>query len=169
MTMRTIWHFTLTVLVAFACLLPSRLPAQINPTNPYIIWNAEAPTNHPATNTAAVVSSTPQASTNAPIVLKPGQPTVASNPWMMLVGIAVPLLIALAKQEIPKLPGWALPILAPLLGAGADYLLGLAGMNNAGPLIGAAYGLAGVGLREIKDQVQQKAGDLAAPKPPPVP
>src|SRR5205823_5690988 len=43
------------------------------------------------------------------------------------IGVVVPLLIALIKMEIPKLPTWCLPLLAPALGALADCVFSLRG------------------------------------------
>lgn len=70
----------------------------------------------------------------------------------MLIPLVVPLLIALLKQVWAKVPGPLLPILAPILGAGADMLSGWSGAGSFGPQWGAALGAAGVGLREIYDQ-----------------
>jgi hypothetical protein len=49
----------------------------------------------------------------------------------------------------------ALPIVAPVLGALADIALHYAGVSTLGPTFGALLGSAGVGLREIQDQIKQ--------------
>lgn len=73
--------------------------------------------------------------------------------WTLLIPVIVPLVIAGFKLGISRLPGWLLPIIAPLLGgvldAGIAYLTG----NPANPLMGAILGSAGVGVRELKDQL----------------
>ena len=75
----------------------------------------------------------------------------------LLIPIVVPLLIAGIKKLAPKMPSWALPILAPVLGA---LSAGLSGV--ADPTTGAVLGSAGVGAREIVDQVRKASG---TPKP----
>jgi hypothetical protein len=49
----------------------------------------------------------------------------------------------------------ALPIIAPVLGAVADIALHYAGVSTLGPLWGMVLGSAGVGLRELQDQLKQ--------------
>jgi hypothetical protein len=66
---------------------------------------------------------------------------------------------------VPSIPAWLLPILAPLLGAGADIVLHYAGVVTLGATWGALLGSAGVGLREIQDQVKQRLG--VTPSAPP--
>lgn len=75
-----------------------------------------------------------------------------------LLAVVVPLIIAVFKAKIPwlteKAP-WALPLLAPVIGAAGDFLLGLlAGVPSTG-LGGALAGLAGVGVREVVDQAKK--------------
>jgi hypothetical protein len=71
-----------------------------------------------------------------------------------LIPILVPALIAVLKTLTPQLPKHWLPILAPVLGA----LLDLASTQSlgAGTAWGAALGSAGVGLREILDQIKKR-------------
>ena len=96
-------------------------------------------------------------SATAPAPASPG-------PFTALIPLAVPVIIALLKNVMPKIPGVWLPILAPLLGAGADIVMHFAGVSTLGPLWGAVLGSAGVGLRELQDQVKQAV--LPAPAPP---
>lgn len=78
-----------------------------------------------------------------------------SNGFLLaLIPVLVPLLVALGKWALPKVPLWILPILAPALGAAVDYLSALATGAAANPLLGAALGSAGVGVREIFDQTK---------------
>ncbi len=74
----------------------------------------------------------------------------------MMIPVIVPLILSAVKRLIPKIPSWWLPILAPLLGAVVDMVGYYAGMQSLGPVWGAALGSAGVGLREIADQTNQR-------------
>ncbi len=80
-----------------------------------------------------------------------------------ILPLLVPIIIAGFKVVLPKLPGWTLPIVAPALGALIDYIGSLTplGTGAAHPLLAAALGSAGVGLREMVTQVK----DLAALPP----
>lgn len=93
-----------------------------------------------------------------------GAPASAAppSPWVSLIPLAVPVLIMVLKMLIPNIPGVALPIIAPLLGAAADIVLHYAGASTLGPTWGAVLGSAGVGLREIYDQVKQSVTTPAA-------
>ncbi len=82
-----------------------------------------------------------------------GSPSV--SPLTALIPLAVPVVIALLKAFLPKIPGMALPIIAPMLGAVADIALHYAGVTTLGPLWGMVLGSAGVGLRELQDQLKQ--------------
>lgn len=89
---------------------------------------------------------------------EPGATTTATTTqpvnWaMLLIPVVVPVVIAIAKMLIPKLPKWTLPILAPLLGAAADYLATNSFGN--GTIMGVIAGFAGVGLRELVDQLRK--------------
>jgi hypothetical protein len=85
----------------------------------------------------------------------PSATASAVSPFMALIPLAVPVLIALLKTAAPKIPSYLLPIIAPLLGSGADIALHYAGVSTLGPLWGAVLGSAGVGLRELQDQLKQ--------------
>src|SRR3990172_2445514 len=78
------------------------------------------------------------------------------NLWQIAIPIVVPLVIAGLKWGLDWLPGWTLPILAPLLGGVADAVLAWVAGGVSNPLLGAALGSAGVGIREVVDQVKQK-------------
>jgi hypothetical protein len=72
-----------------------------------------------------------------------------------LIAVVVPIIIAAFKGLLPRIPTWALPLLAPVLGAGGDVAIGLlAGVDSSG-LAGALAGLAGVGVREVVDQARK--------------
>lgn len=82
------------------------------------------------------------------------------------IPLIVPLAIALAKAEIPKLPGWILPLLSTVLGVicdqGATALTG----TSSPWWVGAILGAAGVGVRELKDQVHQRLITAIGPSTP---
>ena len=69
--------------------------------------------------------------------------------------IIVPIVVSLFKGFIPKIPKWLLPITAVLLGVGADYINEIISGASLGAYWGAALGAAGVGIREIFDQVKK--------------
>ena len=97
--------------------------------------------------------------------------TSAATPtpsWLSaLIPVAVPIAIAGLKLLVPKLPGWTLPtIAAPLFGLCADLALHYAGVTTLGPVWGALLGSAGVGLREIQDQVKQQVSAPPTAQPP---
>lgn len=77
------------------------------------------------------------------------------SPWQLLIPVLVPVIIAGVKWALPKVPPFALPILAPLLGAGLDIVLHYAGVTSSNGVLGAVLGAAGVGLREVVDQVKK--------------
>lgn len=71
--------------------------------------------------------------------------------------IAVPLLIAGVKYIAPKIPTWLLPILAPILGAVLTIITNYTAGATGNVLVAAVLGLAGVGVREIIDQLKPAA------------
>lgn len=75
----------------------------------------------------------------------------------LLIPVLAPLLIAGGKLLIPRIPRWLLPILAPLLGGALDALAAYATGGTANPVLALALGSAGVGLREIVDQLKRTA------------
>lgn len=87
----------------------------------------------------------------APVVQAAGGTVVL----LTVIPLLVPILIALSKLAIPKVPSWTLPIVAPALGALIDYI-GSFGGSPAHPIAAALLGSAGVGLREIVDQVKNR-------------
>ncbi len=70
-----------------------------------------------------------------------------------LTPVITPLILAAAKKVAPRISPKAIPIAAPAIGA-VIAGLGAIGANNPTNLaLGAALGLAGVGVREIKDRI----------------
>lgn len=100
--------------------------------------------------------------TNAP-TLPPVAPAPTTSPvlalMLTLIPVLVPLIIALGKFAVPKIPSWILPILAPAIGALIDYLTSLGVGGHASPIASALLGAAGVGVREIYDQVKGRVKD----------
>lgn len=87
------------------------------------------------------------------------------NSLTPLVG---PLLTALWKKIQPSVPHWVMPILATALGTLFNYLTSyIATHDTANIWIAAGLGLAGVGIREIKDQLTPDH-DLLPPAAAPV-
>lgn len=73
---------------------------------------------------------------------------------LALIPLVVPILIIGLKKAAPNIPPHYLPIVAPLLGMGLDLLMNYGHTNL---LLTALLGSGGVGLREIVDQVKQRA------------
>lgn len=72
----------------------------------------------------------------------------------LLTPIVVPIFIAAFKKISSKIPKWVLPALAPILGVLVTVISNSALQANGNLLVAAALGLAGVGVREIIDQLK---------------
>jgi hypothetical protein len=88
---------------------------------------------------------------------------IINNPELLkaLIPVVTPLLIAAVRFGLPKVPSKFYPLLAAVIGVVLDLLASVSVGTTASPLVGFALGLAGVGLREVKDQ-------LAKPAPKPI-
>lgn len=75
----------------------------------------------------------------------------------ILTPIVVPLIIAGFKLISAKIPTWVFPVLAPILGLLMGAISNAALQANGNILVAAALGLAGVGVREIIDQLKPEA------------
>ena len=124
------WTLHSTVLHSLVCLL---LPALFTVS---AVAQGEFPTNNNPT---------------------PALPAGDNSLLLTLIPLIVPILVALGKRLLPFVPKWALPTLATGLGTLIDYLGSLVTGGTASPLLATIAGAAGVGLREIVDQVKQKA------------
>lgn len=82
---------------------------------------------------------------------------------LVIIPLLVPALIAALKFVTDIVPSWVLPILAPALGALADFLSSLMTGDAANPVMGAVLGGTGVAVREIVDQLKQKLTKNATP------
>jgi hypothetical protein len=78
--------------------------------------------------------------------------------WEALIPVAVPVVIAGVKLALPKIPSVVLPVLAPVLGAALEIVLHYSGLVDGNGVLGAVLGAAGVGLREVVDQVKKLQG-----------
>lgn len=70
-----------------------------------------------------------------------------------LTPVITPLILALAKKVAPRIPSKAIPIAAPAIGAVIAGISAIGANNPSNLALGAALGMAGVGIREIKDQI----------------
>lgn len=92
------------------------------------------------------------------VLAQDGAPAAPTDWLGMLPAVivaAVPLVVAGIKK---KLATWLIPILATFLGVAADFLAAYALNKPVTPMLGAIFGLAGVGLREIVDQLRKATG-----------
>lgn len=67
--------------------------------------------------------------------------------------VIVPLIIAGIKKLKPNIPTWLIPALSPFLGLLLAYVGQLALHSHANWALAAVLGIAGVGVRELKDQL----------------
>jgi len=67
----------------------------------------------------------------------------------------IPILVNFIKKALPASMTWLIPILAMILGPIADLIAQKALGVGVGPVAAAALGLAGVGLREVVNQLKQ--------------
>lgn len=112
----------------------------------------------------AVTLSALAQSTNSSPVTPSASTSPVSTLLLTIIPLLVPIVVAIGKSALPKVPTWLLPILAPALGALIDYLGSLATGGSANPIAAAILGSAGVGLREIVDQVKQRVVDGPRPE-----
>jgi len=109
----------------------------------------------------SVFALTLYAQTNAVPALPSTGPSASL--LLLIIPVAVPLIIALGKFFVPKLPTVLLPILAPALGTLIDYITMKITGGAFSPVTSALLGSAGVGLREILDQVRQQTQSKPTP------
>lgn len=79
--------------------------------------------------------------------------------WQILVQPMLMILVPLVISQAKRLVGaqtWLLPIIAPILGAAADVLAHYATGVGVGTIQAMILGMAGVGLREVVDQLKKK-------------
>lgn len=72
----------------------------------------------------------------------------------LTVAVLVPILMFGLKWIIPRLPGPLIPVIAGAIGPGVDWIVAsLASIEASDPATAALVGLAGVGVREVADQL----------------
>jgi len=83
-------------------------------------------------------------------------PQTKAQLWAYAVAFITPLIIQAVRWLVPKVPTWALPSMAPLVGLlvglGTNALVGL----HLSWVDCAALGTLGVGIREIVNQTVTK-------------
>lgn len=72
----------------------------------------------------------------------------------LLTPVIVPIVIAGVKAIKPNIPSWALPVMAGPLGVLIEYINHLATGSATNFLAAVLLGLAGVGVREVVDQLK---------------
>ena len=84
---------------------------------------------------------------------------------LILIPVLVPLVIGAFKKFVTdKVPGAVLPIIAAVLGPLFDWgISAIAGIPPSGALVGVALGLAGVGLREVKEGAVRAIKEVGGP------
>ncbi len=68
--------------------------------------------------------------------------------------VIAPLIVTLVKKIKPNIPTFVLPIICTLGGALVTWLASIAMHNQNNIILGLALGLAGVGVREVVDQLK---------------
>lgn len=106
---------------------------------------------------ALVAGYSLNAATNAVPATQGSNPLIpgGGSPWTPVLILIVPAIIKFIRKQFTKLPAGTLPWLAPVIGAVGDTLLNYASGTPANPLVGAAMGMAGTGLREMAHQVNK--------------
>lgn len=108
----------------------------------------------------------PASVTNPPVATPVvSEQSTATALVMGFIPVLVPLLIAGKKKimellSLPKFPSWILPILAVGLGELLNWIASLEG-HGVGPLNAGLLGAAGIGVRELIDQVKSRITDGA--------
>lgn len=77
------------------------------------------------------------------------------SPWLGIIPILTPIIIAGIKWGVPKIPKKLLPILTPIVGAGLEIIMHYAGVETTGGLGGAILGASGSAVREAFDQMKK--------------
>lgn len=87
-----------------------------------------------------------------------GDVAAASTPWQLaLIPVLTPIIIAGVKWLMLKISTTLIPILAPILGMALDLILHFSTGTELNVWLAMGLGLAGVGVREVLDQLKQSA------------
>lgn len=114
---------------------------------------------HLLTLAVLLLASAAQAATGSPAGPTASAGSPSSGGWELLIPVLVPVGIAGLKMLLPKIPSVWLPVIAPVVGAALEIVLHFAGLASGTGLVGALLGSAGVGLREILDQLRKMQGE----------
>lgn len=81
--------------------------------------------------------------------------TDTGGPWwvQMATAVLVPLILAGVKKVLPSLPSAVIPWIAPFLGILIEFGEHFVTQHPTNVLAGALLGIAGIGVRELKDKV----------------
>lgn len=93
---------------------------------------------------------------DAPLLAETPEQSQPMNWAMYWIPVVAPVLLALFKIAIPAIPKPALPFLCILLGAVADVIHALATGTSMNPALIPVLGAAGIGVREMVDQLKQR-------------
>jgi hypothetical protein len=74
-----------------------------------------------------------------------------------IITAVTPVIIAAVKRFVPNIPKAWIPILAPIVGMSLEISLHFAAGTGISVWLGALLGGAGVGLRELYDQLKKAA------------
>ncbi len=92
----------------------------------------------------------PAGAVAAPVL--PADMPLADKVVAFLIPVLVPLVLAAAKKFLPKMPSWALPLLAPVLGFLIGVIQNLASTHSSNLWLAAGLGLLDVGdVRNIPE------------------
>lgn len=134
---------TVAILIAFN-------PAQAAPPVPVTVTSTALSSSLVAPS--PVTFSAPVFAQVTPPVL-PADLPLADKIVAFLTPILVPLVLAAAKKFAPSLPGWALPLAAPVLGFLIGLINNLVAAHSTNLWLAAGLGLLGVAVREVKEAV----------------
>ncbi len=78
-----------------------------------------------------------------------------------IVTVLIPVVIPMIVSQLKRLnmPKWLIPVMSMVLGAATEVTAQLAGgapMTASMPVDGGVLGLAGVGIREVFDQIRKR-------------
>lgn len=76
-----------------------------------------------------------------------------SMQWNLVIPLVVPLVVGALKGLLPSVPSRWLPVVAVVVGFLSDLLIASVSGVSSNPGLGAILGAAGVGVREVKDQL----------------
>lgn len=83
-----------------------------------------------------------------------GTAAPANQLWVGAITIITPMVIALLKAWIPRIPKPLIPWLTPLVGAGIEWIAILSGSTDGNLILATLAGMAGVAVREAYHQLQ---------------